>query len=82
MNKIIKRGENYFYDLMIQDEVLHRGPYSSEDVARAQWRLEAISMIGWKPEHSEPPLYEAIQTVSERLVHIPTRHDTCKCCGK
>jgi len=78
---IIKRGDKYFYDLQIQDDVLHRGPFANDEQARLAWIEEARTMNGWKAGDPEPKLYEAIQVVTERLIPIDKPKKCSCCCG-
>jgi hypothetical protein len=80
---IIKRGDKYFYNLQIQDDVLHKGPFDSSEQARLAWIEEAKTMNGWKNGDPEPSLYEAVQVITERLVPIGKPKKCCGgcCCG-
>lgn len=80
MNAIILKNNKYHVDLQIQDDVLHFGPFDTEDQARTEWAKQSQSYNSWgKPEDVD--LYEAMTVQKEILIKLPNKYKKKCSCG-
>jgi hypothetical protein len=79
MNAIIKKGEEYFAKIQIQDDVIDIGPFRSEERARHEWSVVCKFYNGWG-DPIDVDIYELVDG-KDTLIKLKNRYKNgnCKC---